>query len=887
MTQDYTSTSGATTTGAIRRGFDNHTLGESYDRDKQSSDWDYRDGGSNTAAIAEISDEESYSGGQSLKVNYSSAERAKTASKFEIPEEGEYYLSYWVYFPEDFSFNGVEKSGGKLPGLGADEVPTGGDEVTGDNGFSARYMWRYDGQAELYLYHMDKAGTFGDSVKFRNDDGEYKFFQTGQWHNIIQRVKVNEGDDYNGEVDVWLDGEQVVDIDGVRLSNNGQGVDVFYLSTFYGGGSTDWLPPEDTEAYFDEIVISTNPEDVGLSAADIRPPSENPDTRPVGNGVVKGIQEFQPETTEQELPDGSTGEIYHDKQWGDGYTATLFYTPASDASNWTIQVKTPGPIEDIWNAEIVSYEDGVYTLRGTTKPELDAGETANVRIKGEGHGALVEFLGGQTVTSAPTPVDSDPVDPDPVDPEPVDTDPGPGASADATPVVTVDNEWHSGFTASISFTPDRPVSDWAVQIHFDGDIENIWNGEILARDGDIYTIGGVSYNADLDAGETARIKIKGVGDAASLAPVDGAVSADGGTPVEPTPDPIPSALNMDLLLQLVDTDTDTVLAEIADGQMLPEGLTDGRNVSVVVSAVDPDFADEIGSVRMTMGDHVQTESYVPYALFGDARGDFRDGVMLPEGTQQVRIEVFSDAGAGGQKLTDQITSFEVQAASETDGDTSSDTGGNTEADQGSDMGHDAGGIAVPDSPFTSDDYSTVLNKSMQFYYAQYAGELSDDHPISWRGDSVLDDGAEVGRDLSGGWFDAGDHVKFGLPMAFSATMLAWGGIEFEDGYKATGAYDDLDNHLRHVTDYLLQAYDDKGTASVADDMFHAQVGNAEADHSYWGPAEELDMERPVYSVDADNPGTEVTGEPAAALAASSIFFREQGDTAYADVLLAK
>ena len=297
MTQDYTSSSGTTTSGAIRRGFDNHQVGESYDRDKQEQDWAYQSGASNTARIAEISDEQSVSGGQSLKVNYSSEERVKTASRVELPEEQEYFSSYWVYFPEEFEFNGVEKSGGKLPGLGSDEVPTGGDDVTGDNGFSARYMWRYDGQAELYLYHMDKAGTFGDSVKFQYDNGDYAFFEKGTWQNIIQRVKTNTGTEADGEIDVWLDGEQIVDIDGVRLSDNGQLIDIFYLSTFYGGGSAGWLPPEDTSAYFDDIVISTEASDVGLDTSHIRTPDENPDQRTIGNGVVRGIREFEPRTT--------------------------------------------------------------------------------------------------------------------------------------------------------------------------------------------------------------------------------------------------------------------------------------------------------------------------------------------------------------------------------------------------------------------------------------------------------------------------------------------------------------------------------------------------------------------------------------------------------------
>ena len=44
----------------------------------------------------------------------------------------------------------------------------------------------------------------------------------------------------------------------------------------------------------------------------------------------------------------------------------------------------------------------------------------------------------------------------------------------------------------------------------------------------------------------------------------------------------------------------------------------------------------------------------------------------------------------------------------------------------------------------------------------------------------LNDGADVGLDLTGGWYDAGDHVKFNLPMAYSQAMLAWAVYEAED-----------------------------------------------------------------------------------------------------------
>lgn len=69
------------------------------------------------------------------------------------------------------------------------------------------------------------------------------------------------------------------------------------------------------------------------------------------------------------------------------------------------------------------------------------------------------------------------------------------------------------------------------------------------------------------------------------------------------------------------------------------------------------------------------------------------------------------------------------------------------------------------------NYGEALQKSIFFYKAQRSGDLPEDYPLIRRGDSGLTDGQDVGLDLTGGWYDAGDHVKFNLPMAYSASQL--------------------------------------------------------------------------------------------------------------------
>ncbi|GJW08679.1 endoglucanase 24-like protein [Tanacetum coccineum] len=168
------------------------------------------------------------------------------------------------------------------------------------------------------------------------------------------------------------------------------------------------------------------------------------------------------------------------------------------------------------------------------------------------------------------------------------------------------------------------------------------------------------------------------------------------------------------------------------------------------------------------------------------------------------------------------------------------------------------------------NYGEALWKSILFFEGQRSGFLPKDQRMSWRGDSGLNDG------VLGGYYDAGDNVKYNFPMAFSTTMLAWGVVEFGDMMPPS----ELRNALvaiRWSTDYLLQSVRQRGRIVV-------QVGDPVKDHDCWERPEDMDTDRTVYTVHAPNAASDVAGEMAAALAASSIAFR-QSDPQYANMLL--
>lgn len=180
-------------------------------------------------------------------------------------------------------------------------------------------------------------------------------------------------------------------------------------------------------------------------------------------------------------------------------------------------------------------------------------------------------------------------------------------------------------------------------------------------------------------------------------------------------------------------------------------------------------------------------------------------------------------------------------------------------------------------------YGEVLQKSLLFYEANRAGELPPDQRIKWRRDSTLKDGADVGRDLTGGYYDAGDHIIFAQPLAFSMNMLSWGGIDYRQAYQNSGQLDDLLRTVRWGTDWFLKAHELDENGKTA--RLWVQVGDA-TDHEHWVPAEKIDRKtkRPSFAIDPANPGSDVAAGTASAFASASMLFRGVDDNYAAELL---
>ncbi|KAH9775348.1 Endoglucanase 20 [Citrus sinensis] len=174
-------------------------------------------------------------------------------------------------------------------------------------------------------------------------------------------------------------------------------------------------------------------------------------------------------------------------------------------------------------------------------------------------------------------------------------------------------------------------------------------------------------------------------------------------------------------------------------------------------------------------------------------------------------------------------------------------------------------------------YRDALGKAILFFEGQRSGKLPESQRVKWRGNSALSDGKPENVNLIGGYYDAGDNVKFGWPMAYSVSLLSWAAVEYQREISSVNQLGYLRGAIRWGTDFILRAHTSPTT-------LYTQVGDGNADHQCWERPEDMDTPRTLSRITSDSPGSEAAAESAAALASASIVFKKV-DSIYSSRLL--
>lgn len=237
-------------------------------------------------------------------------------------------------------------------------------------------------------------------------------------------------------------------------------------------------------------------------------------------------------------------------------------------------------------------------------------------------------------------------------------------------------------------------------------------------------------------------------------------------------------------------------------------------------------------------------------------------------------------------------------------------------------------ITTAEPVFENEQYQKALWMTTRFYGAQRSGVgpnwlLANYSPTNVaskyiqyanaavEGQSYIKDADSDGYDLTGGWFDCGDYVKFGQSQYYSAYVLLLGYSEFPNGYQDLYSADyngyvggddytwegkkgvpngipDILDEVKYATDYFIKCV-------RSDRQFYFQVGNGGPDHKVWCTSVfksclpndlggEANGSRNVYSI--SEKGTSMVAFCGATLAAMSRLYRVY-DANYADLCLMK
>ena len=181
------------------------------------------------------------------------------------------------------------------------------------------------------------------------------------------------------------------------------------------------------------------------------------------------------------------GEITFNGKWQDGSNGELILTNISSETlhNWIVSFEYAGEITTIWNATIESHEGNRYVIKNLGwNQDLIAGASVKIGFVAAGKESASEpskyhVLSTQKISEI----------------------------AHYEIVFNKTNSWDNQMTGEIKITNQSStnIEDWQVVFEFDGEITQLWNGEVSKGQGISYCVKNKGYNASIAPGETISL----------------------------------------------------------------------------------------------------------------------------------------------------------------------------------------------------------------------------------------------------------------------------------------------------------------------------------------------------------------------------------------------
>lgn len=169
---------------------------------------------------------------------------------------------------------------------------------------------------------------------------------------------------------------------------------------------------------------------------------------------------------------------------GSNFQIELENTGNTKIENWSILVEYQDEINNIWNAQITSHENGVYTIKNDGwNQDVEVGQTVSF-----GMSASSAFT---AVPASITLLDNY---------RSVVTE---GVIVD----YSINNNWGNGCTGSIDISnlTDKTIEDWTVEFDCANSEINFWDGILISHDGNHYEVHNAGYNSAIAPGQSVSV----------------------------------------------------------------------------------------------------------------------------------------------------------------------------------------------------------------------------------------------------------------------------------------------------------------------------------------------------------------------------------------------
>lgn len=196
-------------------------------------------------------------------------------------------FSFKLMFDDNFPWGSDRKKvGGKIIGFFIGQGKASGGNYT-KTGSSFRLTWSFNGGVGPYLYPQvknphAKGGSGGQDISWADLDqskevqavsyvaaGIHMFYpkkkenienwdlklKKGAWNDIEMFIKLNTPGKQDGTLSLTVNGVNKR-LDTVRFRNDNAKIERVEIATFFGGGTKEYAPPQDTRAWYADFGFS-------------------------------------------------------------------------------------------------------------------------------------------------------------------------------------------------------------------------------------------------------------------------------------------------------------------------------------------------------------------------------------------------------------------------------------------------------------------------------------------------------------------------------------------------------------------------------------------------------------------------------------------------------